>query len=87
MIDFILPASPDKVAALLLLAKNECVGVSSLLTMLLSHGLSCRRRAECHHIRKMLDRAPQGLSGTIRSNMFKNHLFVIPFYCYCIISC
>lgn len=38
-------ASPDKVAALLLLAKNECVGVSSLLTMLLSQGLSCRRRA------------------------------------------
>lgn len=41
-----LPASPDNAAVLLLLARNECVGVRSLLTMLLSHGLSCRRRAE-----------------------------------------
>lgn len=50
----ILPVSPDKAAVLLLLARNECVGVSSLLTMLLSHGLSCRRRAKRHHISKML---------------------------------
>lgn len=50
----ILPVSPDKAAVLLLLARNECVGVSSLLTTLLSHGLSCRRRAKCHHISKML---------------------------------
>lgn len=49
-----LPVSPDKAAVLLLLARNECVGVSSLLTMLLSHGLSCRRRAKRHHISKML---------------------------------
>lgn len=51
----VLPASPDKAAALLLLARNACVGVSSLLTTLLSHGLSCRRRAKCHHIREMLE--------------------------------
>lgn len=41
-----LPASPDNAAVLLLRARNEWVGVRSLLTMLLSHGLSCRRRAE-----------------------------------------
>lgn len=46
--------SPDKAAVLLLLARNECVGVRSLLTTLLSQGLSCRRRAKCHHISKML---------------------------------
>lgn len=50
-----LPVSPDKAAALLLLARNECVGVRSLLTTLLSHGLSCRRRAKRHHISKMLE--------------------------------
>lgn len=49
-----LPVSPDKAAVLLLLARNECVGVSSLFTTLLSQGLSCRRRAKCHHISKML---------------------------------
>lgn len=47
--------SPDKAAVLLLLARNECVGVSSLLTTLLSQGLSCRRRAKRHHISKMLE--------------------------------
>lgn len=51
----VLPVSPDKAAVLLLLARNECVGVSSLLTTLLSHGLSCRRRAKRHHISKMLE--------------------------------
>lgn len=40
---------------LLLLARNACVGVSSLLTTLLSHGLSCRRRAKRHHISEMLE--------------------------------
>lgn len=49
-----LPVSPDKAAVLLLLARNECVGVSSLFTTLLSQGLSCRRRAKCHHISKRL---------------------------------
>lgn len=51
----VLPVSPDKAAVLLLLARNECVGVSSLLTTLLSQGLSCRRRARRHHISEMLD--------------------------------
>lgn len=40
----ILPASPDKAAVLLLLAKYECVGVSSLDTIPDSHVLSCGRR-------------------------------------------
>lgn len=31
------------------------MGVRSLLTTLLSHGLSCRRRAKRHHISKMLE--------------------------------
>lgn len=59
----VLPVSPDKAAVLLLLARNECVGVSSLLTMLLSHGLSCRRRARRHHISKMLEEFSPGGKG------------------------
>jgi len=60
----VLPVSPDKAAVLLLLARNECVGVSSLLTTLLSHGLSCRRRARRHHISKMLEEFfPAGGAG------------------------
>lgn len=58
-----LPGSPDKAAVLLLLARNECVGVRSLLTMLLSQGLSCRRRAKCHHISEMLGTFFPGLRG------------------------
>lgn len=47
--------SPDKAAVLLLRARNECVGVSSLLTTLLSHGLSCRRRALSGEFSKVAD--------------------------------
>lgn len=47
--------SPDKAAVLLLLARNECVGVRSLLTTLLSQGLSCRRRALSGEFSKVAD--------------------------------
>lgn len=50
-----LPVSPDKAAVLLLLARNECVGVRSLLTTLLSQGLSCRRRALSGEFSKVAD--------------------------------
>lgn len=65
----VLPASPDKAAVLLLLARNEWVGVSSLLTMLLSHGLSCRRRAKCHHISEMLEVFSPGARGHSTSHL------------------
>ena len=64
----VLPGSPDKAAALLLLARNACVGVSSLLTTLLSHGLSCRRRAKRHHISKMLEEFFPGAGECTRTS-------------------
>lgn len=69
----VLPASPDKAAVLLLLARNECVGVSSLLTTLLSQGLSCRRRAKRHHISKRLEAFLPGARGCRASHLSLPH--------------
>lgn len=69
----VLPESPDKAAVLLLLARNECVGVSSLLTTLLSQGLSCRRRARRHHISKMLEAFLSGARGCRASHLSLPH--------------